>query len=234
MIGLQTRPIARTYRSWAEGLTERLDRHRRSLSMLFSLLKAGPAYTPGFLFVAPLTPVPDLAADLAGLRRTPPAEVRADLNLLSWVLTTRGAAGVPLAGPRPGPGPLPEPLRGLYDNPVAGLREFARQLERYWSLAVEPLWGRIRGLMTADLVHRGRTDGADTALAELHPAVSWNSRGLTIEHSGAQGSHGMEGNELLLMPSAFTTADPWPISVPPHPPLLTYPVARDRGAVEWG
>jgi DNA-binding transcriptional ArsR family regulator len=87
--------------------------------------------------------------------------------------------------------------------------------------------------MTADLVHRGRTDGADTALAELHPAVSWNSRGLTIEHSGAQGSHGMEGNELLLMPSAFTTADPWPISVPPHPPLLTYP-ARGTEALWSG
>jgi hypothetical protein len=80
--------------------------------------------------------------------------------------------------------------RAALARAFAGLRELARQLERYWSLAVEPLWGRIRGLMTADLVHRGRTDAADTALAELHPAVSWNSRWLTIEHSGAQGSHG--------------------------------------------
>ena len=43
----------------------------------------------------------------------------------------------------------------------------------------------------------------------------------------------MEGNELLLMPSAFTTADPWPISVPPHPPLLTYP-ARGTEALWSG
>ncbi|MGC4942273.1 ArsR/SmtB family transcription factor [Kribbella sp. DT2] len=208
------------YPEWADWALRRVRRHRRRLSLLFGLVRPALPYVPGFLFVPPSTPVPDLTADLVGLRGTSPEQVRQDLDLLAWVLATRGEAGVP-AGPAPGRGPLPDPLDHLYDDPAAGLIELGHQIELYWKAALAPRWGRIRAVLTDDLTERGRTAG-DRPLAE-HPGVRWDGRSLLVEHTGPSTSRDTGGAELLMMPSAFAWSGPWPVAVPPDQPRLTYP-----------
>ncbi|GAB3840629.1 ArsR/SmtB family transcription factor [Kribbella italica] len=206
------------YPEWTEWATRRLRRHRRRLGMLFSLVQPSLPYVPSFLFASPRTPVPDLAADLVSVRSSTSQQVRRDLDLFSWVLSTRGAAGVP-AGPAPGRGPLPEPLEALYDDPASGLSELSDQVELYWKSVIAPRWGRIRAVLAEDLTDRGREGSLD----ELGPAVSWDGRTLLVEHTGQSTSRVMDGSELLLMPSVFAWSGPWPVALPPDQPRITYP-----------
>lgn len=206
------------YPEWTEWATRRLKRHRRRLGLLFDLVQPSLPYVPSFLFVPPRTPVPDLAADLVSIRSSTPTQVRRDLDLFSWVQTTRGAAGVP-AGPAPGRGPLSTPVEALYADPVEGLSELGDQIELYWKAVMAPRWGRIRAVLAEDLTARGR----DGSLDDLGPAVSWDGRTLHVEHTGPSVSRAMENAELLLMPSVFAWSGPWPVALPPDQPRITYP-----------
>ncbi|MFD0541797.1 hypothetical protein ACFQY7_56310 [Actinomadura luteofluorescens] len=96
-------------------------------TLLDVVLPAG--YIPDFLTPPPRTPLPDLGAELATVRATPPEVVAAELT---WT-----APGNP---PRPA-------RRAMAADPEGTLATLADLLERYWEVAVEPFWPRVRDLL---------------------------------------------------------------------------------------
>ncbi|WP_018654914.1 ArsR/SmtB family transcription factor [Actinomadura flavalba] len=155
-------------------------------------------YIPDFLTPPPDGPLPDVAAELALVRATPPETVAAELAVLDR----------PLAVP----------------DPAAFRDTVAAALERYWHAALAPHWTRMRDLLEGDVLRRARaltTLGAEGVFADLHPAVTWRDGVLRVERPWSRRA-ALRGRGLLLVPSVFV----WPrvsVMVPPYQPMLSYP-----------
>jgi DNA-binding transcriptional ArsR family regulator len=163
--------------------------------LLWALVPAEPDYLPDFLTPPPAGLGPDLAAELAALRATPPAVVRAQLDL----------AALPRSGP----------VAALRADPAAGLRRLAGEIGGYWELALAADWPRMRLLLEADVAARARRlaeDGAATLLNELHERVGWTAGTLTVDQRWCTAADVPDGGGLVLVPSVFV----WPgvLSVP--------------------
>ncbi|NDU72190.1 ArsR family transcriptional regulator [Actinomadura sp. DSM 109109] len=163
-------------------------------------------YIPDFLTPPPDTPLPDLSAELATVRATPPAVVAAELG---W--TERGDP----------PGPARSAMAA---DPDRTLETLAGLLERYWEAAVEPFWPRILDLLEGEVLRRSAAlaaEGAVGVFGDLHEAVSWHSGTLAVDRRWKFRGE-LAGRGILLVPSAFV----WPnvsVMVPPYQPLLSYP-----------
>lgn len=92
------------------------------------------AWTPDYLTPVPTSPLTRFTDQLDEIRRTPPAEVARNLE------------GV--HGER-----LPAELTG---DPASVGERIADTLGRYWDVAFAPVWDRMRTVLEADVVHRGR------------------------------------------------------------------------------
>ncbi|GGP91631.1 DNA-binding transcriptional ArsR family regulator [Actinomadura coerulea] len=176
--------------------------------LLDVVLPAG--YIPDFLTPPPRTPLPDLGAEIATVRATPPEVVAAELS--------RAAPGAP---PRP-------TRRAMAADPERTRDDLADLLERYWEVAVEPFWPRIRDLLEGEVLRRSAAlaaEGAAGVFGDLHEAVSWRAGTLSVDrHWHFRGE--LAGRGILLVPSAYV----WPnvsVMVPPYQPMVSYP---PRGA----
>jgi hypothetical protein len=177
------------YGRWLSTVRPRLAGLR--LELLVALAPAG-RYLPSFLLPAPARPWPVLADELAAVTATHPGIVRAELDLV-----------------RDGR-PLPGVLQGLYHDPAAHLPAVAKELERYWQVAVEPFWPRMRALGAADLAYRMERfadGGLACVLDGLHPDVSFADDVLQIDKPH-HCSHRLDltGTGIVLVPCAFI----WP------------------------
>lgn len=184
------------------------------LELLVALAPTG-RYLPSFLLPAPTGPWPVLADELDTVTATHPAVVREELDLV-----------------RDGR-PLPGVLQALYQDPAAHLPLVAKALDRYWQLAVEPFWQRMRALCAADLTHRMErfADGGLTCVLEhLHSDVSFAGDVLQIDKPH-HCSHRFDltGTGIVLVPCAFI----WPTVLVEccgvDQPTVTYP---PRGVAE--
>ncbi|MEU8341631.1 DUF5937 family protein [Spirillospora sp. NPDC048832] len=163
-------------------------------------------YIPDFLTPPPETPLPDLGAELETVRATPPEVVAAELR---WA----------------GPGSRPSPARvALATEPERTLAHLADLLERYWAVAVEPFWPRVRDLLEGDVLRRAgalAAEGAAGVFGDLHEAVVWRAGTLNVDRRWSFRGE-LAGRGILLVPSAFV----WPqvsVMVPPYQPMLSYP-----------
>jgi DNA-binding transcriptional ArsR family regulator len=162
------------------------------LDLLTALAPTG-RYLPAFLLPAPTGPWPALADQLAAVAATPPAAVRAELDKV-----------------RDG-GPLPSALRPLYEDPAAHLPTVVQELQRYWQVAIEPMWERLRALYMADLTYRMEqfaSSGLGRVLDDLHPDVALE-RGDLLQIRKPHHCHhhvDLAGAGVLLVPCVFT----WP------------------------
>lgn len=180
------------------------------LTELFALVPVR-GYLPDFLTPPPDTPLPDFAAELDRVRRTPPETAMEELACV------RSAD--------------PEALQRFGTDPEAGIRRVADTLRAYWKLAFEEFWPKVYGLLEADVMWRSRilaTGGVRELFADLHESVTWHGDRLVAmrdcDYSGP-----INGDGLLLVPSAFH----WPdtaIMFEPYQPLLCYP-ARGVGTL---
>jgi DNA-binding transcriptional ArsR family regulator len=184
------------------------------LELLIALAPAG-RYLPSFLLPPPTRPWPALADELAAVTVTHSAVVREELDLV-----------------RDGR-PLPGVLRALYQDPAAHLPSVAKELGRYWRVAVAPVWPRLRALCAADLAHRMERfadGGLDCVLERLHSDVSFAADVLQIDKPHLC-SHRIDlaGTGIVLVPCAFI----WPTVLVEccgvDQPTLTYP---PRGVAE--
>lgn len=156
---------------------------------------------PDFLTPRPARFATAFEEELAIVRRTPAETVRRDLL----------AYNVEAA--------LPSRLRD------AGVEDICDELERYWRVAIEPSWARMRLLLEADITYRARqlaTGGARLLFADLHPNVNWSEGVLSIDKMIGSWRASASGRSLLLLASVFAHKPAPPVSAD-EPPALTYP-----------
>src|SRR3954454_20241338 len=156
------------------------------LSMLIALVPPD-GYVPDFFAPPPDTPMPEFEDELERVRRVPRERIVEELGFL-------------YGKRRP-----PAAVRPLLDEPRRGLRMLTDTLRRYWELALEPPWPRVRALLAGEVLHRARQltlGGAELLFADVHPDVRWDggSLFLNIRHEAVVP---LEGRGLLMLPSAF-------------------------------
>ncbi|MFG3052978.1 helix-turn-helix domain-containing protein [Kitasatospora sp. NPDC048239] len=196
------------HRPWRGSVLDRID--ASDLRLLLSLVGESRAL-PDFLTPRPSTFAPVFEEQLAVVRRTPLELVRRDL------LATHA------------PGPLPEALRAATapgSAPVrALLHALCELLQRYWELALRPVWPQLRLVLEGDVTYRARqlaTGGARLLFSDLHPNLRWHGGVLHIDRMIGRHQVAAGGRGLPLVPSVFAYKP-----VPPldrdEPPMLTYP-----------
>jgi hypothetical protein len=175
------------------------------------LALVGPRLSlPDFLTPRPVTFEADFADELAVVRQASAELVRRDIHAV--YPATR----------------LPSRLREVEgsDRAVRRLRDdICDQLERYWRLAVQPLWPQLRLVLEADMTYRARqlaVGGARLLFADMHPNLRWRNGVLFI--SQMIGDHHVDaaGRGLLLIPSIFAHKPAPPVSAD-EAPSLSYP-----------
>lgn len=111
------------------------------------------------------------------------------------------------------------------DDAIEKLRDAAcDQLDRFWTLAIEPFWPQMRLVMEADMTYRARQlalGGARLLFADMHPNLRWKNGVLYIDKMIGN-HHVVAGRGLHLMPSVFSHK-PAPAVSPESPPGFAYP-----------
>ncbi|WFE51241.1 DUF5937 family protein [Micromonospora sp. WMMD1155] len=210
---------------WVKQVAPRVAAAAGAFDLLFALVPVPSWYIPDFVTPPPTTPVPDLQTELADLRRIEPQRVRTDLDRLATLRDPARQSATSGWNETKARTDDAE-LHAMWTDPSAGLDRLARQMNDYWSLAVSEYWPRLRSLLEADVVHRARrlADGGPTSLfADLAPSVSWQDDQLTIAHPRFVGHRQLDGEGLLLVPSAFVWPTVFSSTMPPWQPTLTYP-----------
>lgn len=167
-------------------------------------------YVPDFLSPPPTTPLARFEEEIELVRATRPAQVRNDFRLLRMDQKVDT---------------LPAVLEAFERTPTRSIKRLATELERYWAIALEPHWPRIRALLQADIAHRATrlTESGPAGLFEdLHPTITWHDGILAVDQP-YQGHVDLHGRGLLLVPSAFAWLGPATITEEPWQPTLIYP-----------
>jgi DNA-binding transcriptional ArsR family regulator len=190
--------------------------------------------TVDFLTLPPSSPLPDLAAELEVVRRTPPDTVVAELAAID---------GMPA-----------RIARAIRADPAAARDRIADTLEAYWNLALREHWPRIRAVLEADVLWRSRrlaVGGARALFEDLHETVVWH-RGRLSAEDPHHFSGSLSGEGMLLAPNVMCwpnvrkmfqpyqamlvypvrgIATLWETGVPPPPDALAALVGRTRAAL---
>jgi len=180
---------------WVRWARRDLARRPLRLPRLWPLAVNGLPNFPEFLVPAPEVRMPELGAELARLRATPVAAVRASLRRV-W----EGH-------------PWPESARELDARPRESLAEIAAELAECHDRLVAPHWDRIQPVLEADIAYRAGLlagGGARSLFADLHPDLRWSGRTLTLTgyEQGPSPVKVMLGPDgVVLVPSVFNWPD---------------------------
>jgi DNA-binding transcriptional ArsR family regulator len=204
---------ARYHLPWLDDAAGRLE--GLDLTTL-TIVSPREGWTPDFLSPPPERSHTDVATELARVRATPVEQVELEVRRS---LTERAGE------------PLPDGAARLLDDPAATRDRLADLLEACWSRIVEPHWPRLVALLDADIAHRTNVlaqEGLIRVLNGLDPELSYRDGELRRANAG-DASHDLQGDGLLLIPSAFS----WPHTIwvvdPPWQPTVVYPA---RGVAE--
>jgi DNA-binding transcriptional ArsR family regulator len=203
---LHDRSRQHMYSEWLSAVRGQLGGLR--LELLTALMPTG-RYLPSFMMPPATRQWEVLADELDAVAATPADVVRAELEKLC-----EGR-------------PMPVVLRPLYENPAAHLPTIVEELRRYWQVAVEPVWQRLRVLIMADLSYRMEqfaSGGVAHMLGELHSEISLKDDRLHIDKPHhCQNRLDLTGAGVLLLPCVFS----WPTLIveccDTGQPSLTYP-----------
>jgi DNA-binding transcriptional ArsR family regulator len=175
-------------------------------------------YHPDFLCRPPQEGVPRVEDQIDAVRATPVERVAEELGRVDAGLS-----------------PYPELLRALRAAPEAARDRLARDLEDAWRELVLPWWPRVRDLIEADVAYRSRElarHGLGHVVEGLHERVRWDGEAIVIE-PGFAAERTLDGDGLVLMPSAFVWPAVTAVVDRPWQPTLIYP-ARGIGALLGG
>jgi DNA-binding transcriptional ArsR family regulator len=166
-------------------------------------------WTPDFLNPRPASPLTRLDDEFALLLATPPEVFRADLLAVH--------------------GQVPEAFEG---STSAALRRIVRALRQLWETCFEPYWPRMRAVLEADVVYRGRQiaqAGVATMLNGLSSRIDYDHGVVSVRLSTAlDREQAIDGNGLTLVPTMFTRRASAPVGE--GPPMILYS-ARGQGAL---
>ena len=167
-------------------------------------------WTPDFLNPRPDSSHVQIEDELRRLRRIPPLRFEADLLSIH---------------PE-----VPAVFRG---SPQEAIARTVDALQAYWDACFRPWWQRMRTILEADIVHRGRQI-AHGGLADMLNGLSSTVRfdGNVVSIALKSPDHRTEptsGLGLTLVPTMFTRRASAPVREG-EPPLLMYP-ARGQGAM---
>lgn len=206
---LSSRRYGPFHRAWAQETVGRLD--AVDMELLGAVVPARPCLAD-FFAVGVTDATTSFDRQLQALADLPTDLVRRELETV-W----RGD-------------PLPAAARRLIEDGAAGPRRLADELARYWRVAIEPHWNRMRAVLDDDVAHRAATlttGGVGALFAGLHPELALHGETLRIQKVHAE-HQDLAGNGLVLVPSIFV----WPNVVfaayPADAPSLTY-AARGVG-----
>lgn len=212
-----TRPeLFAEYATWRAAVAPAVARLR--LTTLPALLAGPHHHYPDFLTPIPVVPRPRLADELALVAATPLDRV-AHETAEAWYARV----------------PPPEVAR-FQTDPRGALDALVAELHRYFRVAVAPWWPRLRAAADAEISRRAR-DAADrgpgAAVAALHPTQTWD--GTTLAYNRDKRTvveFGLEGGDLVLMPSAFAGPRVFAMVGAPADRALWFP-PRGHGTL-WG
>ena len=192
LLGSEKTPVVNA--PWVRWARRELSWRPLRLPRLWPLVVNGLATHPEFLAPAPRVRTPELGAELARMRATPAAAVRASLRRV-W----EGR-------------PWPESARDLAARPRESLAELADELGECHGRLIAPHWERIRPVLEADITYRAGLlagGGARSLFSDLHPDLRWSGGTLTLTDTdqGPSPVKVMLGPDgVVLMPSVFN----WP------------------------
>lgn len=157
-----------------------------------ALAAAGPTlravtcgYAPDFLTPVPVVPRPRLADELAVIAATPLDRVVAEV----------------LAGCS-----APAVISRFERDPVGALSVLIAEIREYHSVAIAPLWARLRGFAEAEIAGQMRVAAASSARAMidgLHPRLGWDGSALLLKYPDKSGSWASSGSDMTLLPTGF-------------------------------
>jgi len=206
LVALRDPSHAALHLPWLRSLSGRLDGLALERAAALTVPRG---FNPDFVTPPPAGPLGSIDEDLAALRATPIAQIRADMELFgSQHPRSTALVATWLAHPR------------------REVRRLADVLEAYWARAVEPVWPRIRAFLDADIAHRARrlaAGGPAALFADLCDGVSWEQPHLDVAVPVHDATIELGGRGLLLMPSAFSAIRPFVIDREPWQPTLVYP-----------
>lgn len=166
-------------------------------------------WTPDFLNPRPESPLTRLDDELEALLETPAEVFRRDLEAV------HGAVPAVFAG-----------------SHRAALRRIVAALDELWESSFAPYWPRMRAVLEADVVHRGRQiaqSGVATMLNGLTSTVEFADGVLAVRlRHPIERTRAVGGSGLTLVPTMFTRRASAPVG--DGPPMLMYP-ARGQGAL---
>jgi DNA-binding transcriptional ArsR family regulator len=188
---------------------------------LLTTLVPRAGYIPDFLLPPARARAAGFDAGLAHVAGTDPELVAAQLHHLSWhTVAFPGKAGDAHRAL----------LRRLAADPGAALTRITTGLRRYWQVAVEPYWPRIRALLRADLSYRLdelATGGVQQLFRTLHPLVALRGDELHVTKYW-DGAVDLGQRGLLLVPCVFAWPDVVVRSADPQPALTYSPRGLGR------
>ncbi len=147
------------------------------------------SYVPDCLSVPPRATTATIETELQMLRRTPTAQVRADLERSAAEQSGADATD----------------LSELWNTrELSSL--LADTLSDAWLHLVAPDWPTIKAILERDIQHRGGvlvTRGLAAALGDLDPALRWYPGGQLVRRNSATEPHQLDGAGLWLVPNAY-------------------------------
>ncbi len=166
-------------------------------------------WTPDFLNPRPESPLTRLDEELAALATTPPDVFRRDLIAVH--------------------GRIPDVFAG---SERRALKRIVRALEELWEACFAPYWPRMRAVLEADVVYRGRQiaqGGLGVMLNGLSAAIDYEDDVVSVRmRDPADRLRHIDGDGLTLVPTMFTRRASAPVG--DGPPTIMYP-ARGQGAL---
>jgi DNA-binding transcriptional ArsR family regulator len=191
---------------WVSSLDGKLASVRMDLLVA---LTATDSYLPDFLTPSPLTTDGMLDHELARVRETDPAVVRAHLDRLHRAR------------------PVPRILQPLYEDPRRHLATVVAEMRRYWQVALEPHWPQLRACGLADVAYRLEliaSGGIAGFVANLHPEVVYDGDRLMIRKACHRHQTVLRGSGIWFMPSLFSWPSTMVVCCDVAEPSISYPM----------
>ncbi|MFD1859687.1 transcriptional regulator [Aeromicrobium camelliae] len=168
-------------------------------------------WTPDFLNPRPSSPLTRIEDEFDALARIDAAAFRAGLKSVH--------------------GMVPPVYRGPH---AAAVERMVAALRDLWEACFVPYWDRMRAVLEADIVHRGRvivTEGLGTMVAQLSPGrITWSGSAVHVALRDPRDRRVEVGAEgLMLVPTLFSTGASAPVD-DDGPPQVLYP-ARGQAAL---